>query len=77
MTRGAQEDQASQVRELGGISLRRNQLEKRITSSFLDSQAAWQSSALTRTNEKLKSGALLAMVMAVTSTLTGVLFWIC
>lgn len=42
MTRGVQEDQASQVRELGGISLQRNQLEKRITSSFLDSQAAWQ-----------------------------------
>lgn len=75
MTRGAQEDQASQVRELGGISLRRNQLEKRITSSFLDSQAAWQGCGSTQNKWKVKSGALLPMVMAV-ATLAGILFWI-
>lgn len=75
MTRGVQEDQASQVRELGGISLQRNQLEKRITSSFLDSQAAWQGCGSTQNKWKVKSWALLAMVMAV-ATLTGILFWI-
>ena len=56
MTRGAR-DQASQVRELGGISLQGNPLEKRITSSFLDSEAAWRGCGSTQNKWKAKSWA--------------------